>query len=351
MVTAYCAAEQYDISAVSKFLNGMGYSVDPFQTGLYPQVVHVQLPSADAAEDTDADNMRLGDLFVFPSGTIVAWDVDEDVVMRLLRERLHTAATNPHTERMETEDLDFIEDEASDKSGVSPGGDSIKLGLKATQEAGHEEVQDLDGAGIAAEENDPPTPETNLTLAKVAFSSGLARSVKLAVLESSLEQYFESTRPILMFLSTGARLPFNRYMMLRKTGELLTLRANLNLYSELTDALPDLFWDSKHELGLEEHFDRVGKALDVNVRIRVLNSKMDYAQEISAVLREHLSEGHGLLLEWLIIGLIAIEVAFEIRRIYKEHEDKNDPNSTESMLREYLQQSTEKKERERSTIT
>jgi required for meiotic nuclear division protein 1 len=45
---------------------------------------------------------------------------------------------------------------------------------------------------------------------------------------------------------------------------------------------------------------------------------MDYAQEIAAVLRERLSEKHGLFLEWTIIVLIAIEVGFEVLRLWRE---------------------------------
>jgi uncharacterized Rmd1/YagE family protein len=62
----------------------------------------------------------------------------------------------------------------------------------------------------------------------------------------------------------------------------------------------------------------VGRALDVGIRIKVLNEKMDYAQEIASVLREILSEKHGLRLEWIIILLIAVEVGFEVMRIWKE---------------------------------
>ena len=80
-----------------------------------------------------------------------------------------------------------------------------------------------------------------------------------------------------------------------------------------------MFWDSRQELGLEDYYDQVGKALDVGIRIRTLNQKMDYAQEIASVLRERLSEKHGLVLEWTIITLIAVEVVFEISRLWKEH--------------------------------
>jgi uncharacterized Rmd1/YagE family protein len=133
-----------------------------------------------------------------------------------------------------------------------------------------------------------------------------------------LGKYVESTRTIPTLLSRGTKLPFNRRFMLQKTGELLELRAQLNHYSELTDSLPDLFWDSRHELGLEGYYDQVGRALDVGVRIKALNEKMDYAQEIASILRQTMSEKHSIHLEWIIIILIAVEVGFELRREFKE---------------------------------
>jgi uncharacterized Rmd1/YagE family protein len=166
------------------------------------------------------------------------------------------------------------------------------------------------------------SPRVDTTLAKIAFSSGLARSTKLAVLETMLGKYFESTRTIPTLLSRGTKLPFNRKFMLQKTGELLELRAQLNHYSELTDSLPDLFWDSRHELGLEGYYDQVGRALDVGVRIKTLNEKMDYAQEIASILRQTMSEKHSIHLEWIIIILIAVEVGFELRREFKERRER-----------------------------
>jgi uncharacterized Rmd1/YagE family protein len=164
--------------------------------------------------------------------------------------------------------------------------------------------------------------QVDTTLAKIAFSSGLARSTKLAVLETMLGKYFESTRKIPTLLSRGSRLPFSRSFMLQKTGELLEMRAQLNHYSELTDSLPDLFWDARHELGLEGYYDQVGRALDVGVRIKALNEKMDYAQEIATILRQTMSEKHGVHLEWIIIILIAVEVFFALRKEWKERMER-----------------------------
>ena len=169
-------------------------------------------------------------------------------------------------------------------------------------------------------------------LTKVALSSGFARSTKLAVLETLLSDYIDSTRNIPTLLSRGSRLPFTRSFILRKTGQLLSLRAQLNLYSELTDSLPDMLWDSRQELKLEGYYDRVGRALDVGIRIKVLNEKMDYAQEIASVLRERLSEKHGLVLEWTIIILIAVEVGFEILRLWMEAKKEEEKGKAISIV-------------------
>lgn len=281
MISAVCVAESFDMSAVVDILSSSRFSLDPDAAGFdATEVVHARGPGGK------------GDIFVFPSGTLVCWSVAPQAVTKLLL----PAAEEPHAENLrEVEDLDFVADTARAESTMR--GDLVVLGTRG---------EDGDGDRL------------DTTLAKIAFSSGLARSTKLAVLESGLTAYFESTRNIPALLSRGSGLPLSRRFILQKTGELLSLRARLNHYSELTDSLPDLFWDSRAELGLEGYYDQVGRALDVNVRIRTLNQKMDYAQEIASVLREMSSEQHGTRLEIIIILLIAVEVVFELRRIVLE---------------------------------
>ncbi|EEH04175.1 YagE family protein [Histoplasma capsulatum G186AR] len=306
-VTAYAVAETFDLAKVVQILLSKGYEPDPFKTDLYPQVVHVQVPldslrrtASPSASDLSPE--EAGDIFIFPSGTVVAWALPDNFVSYLATSVLFPAAENPHVDSMETEDLDYIEDPNRENSSIK--GDTITLGTKISPDS-----RDLRVDGKEGVDN---------ILTKIAFSSGLARSTKLAVLETLLSNYFESTRNIPTLLSKGTHLPFTRRFVLQKTGQLLSVRAQLNLYSELTDSLPDLFWDSRHELGLEGYYDQVGRALDVGIRIKVLNEKMDYAQEIASVLRERLSETHGLRLEWIIIALIAVEVGFEVLRLWKE---------------------------------
>ncbi|KAG8405794.1 hypothetical protein J3458_021726 [Metarhizium acridum] len=279
-ISATCIAESFNMPMVVEILSSHGFAIDPDNTGF------------DASEVVHAKGVNGGDIFVFPSGTIVTWSLPPDVVTK----QILRAAEEPHPAQLcEVEDLDFITDTTRAESTMK--GDMVVLGTRR-------------------EHKDGDTLDT--TLAKIAFSSGLARSTKLAVLESALTAYFESTRNIPAILSQGSGVPLGRKFILQKTGELLSLRARLNHYSELTDSLPDIFWDSKSELGLEGYYDQVGRALDVNVRIRTLNQKMDYAQEIASVLREMSSEQHGTRLELIIILLIAVEVVFELRRIILE---------------------------------
>lgn len=280
VVSATCIAEAFNMPMVLEILSSHGFAIDPDGTGF------------DANEVVHARGVNEGDIFVFPSGTIVTWSLPPDVVTR----QILRAAEDTHPDDLqEVEDLEFTTDINRETSTLK--GDVVVLGTRK-------------------EHRDGDTLDT--TLAKVAFSSGLARSTKLAVLESALTCYFESTRNIPALLSEGAGVPLGRKFILQKTGELLSLRARLNHYSELTDSLPDIFWDSRSELGLEGYYDQVGRALDVNVRIRTLNQKMDYAAEIAQVLRELSSEQHGTRLEWIIILLIAVEVVFELRRIVLE---------------------------------
>ncbi|KXX77284.1 Required for meiotic nuclear division protein 1 [Madurella mycetomatis] len=290
-ITAVCVAESFDMEKVVDILTNHGFTLDPEATGFeLHEVVH-------------ARGFNNGDIFVFPSGTVVTWALPPDVVNTLATKHLLPAAETPFVEDKEVEDLDFQADPEQEQSRVN--GDVVVLGTRREVEEGDRQ---------------------DTTLAKIAFSSGLARSTKLAVLESSLTRYLESTRHIPDRLSQGLRAPLSRELILQKAGELLNLRSQLNHYNDLTDALPDIFWDSEEKL--ETYYAKIGKALDVGVRIKTLNDKMTYAQEVVNVAQGVLdiseklsSEKHSTRLEWIIIILIAIEVAFELRRLYMEKYD------------------------------
>ena len=142
---------------------------------------------------------------------------------------------------------------------------------------------------------------------KLAFSNGLADSVKLGVLERMMDDHIKKLKNIPASLISGNKISLGRRETLSLTGELLHFRAQLNLNSDLLDT-PEIYWS---EPKLEDLYLRLSRVLETRRRTAILNKKLDYAKEMAQVLGDHLAEKHGLKLEWGIIALIAVEVAFE----------------------------------------
>ncbi|KAI8633489.1 hypothetical protein F5Y19DRAFT_243875 [Xylariaceae sp. FL1651] len=280
-IRAICVAQSFDMVQVQEILRFHGFELDPDGTEFDTQaVVH-------------ARGVNNGDIFVFPSGTVVTWSVPQDTLSKLASKHLIRAASFPHMDRAEIEMLEFTPDETRDTSYMK--GEVVVLGTRA---------QVL--------END----RLDTTLAKIAFSSGLARSPKLAVLETDLEYLLQESKATLNVLAAGSQNKLKRQSILKMTGQLLNLRSQLNHYSDITEELPDMFWES--ESVLEEYYNQIGATLAVRRRIEILNKRIDYAHENVSVLREMISEKYGHRLEWIIIALITVEVLFELRRVYRE---------------------------------
>lgn len=115
-VTAISVADQFDMNAVVRVLRSHGFPINPDGTDFETdQVVHTR-------------GVNNGDIFVFPSGSLVAWSLPEDVVSDLATRILLPAAMNPRVADMEVEDLEYVEDQNRESSNIK--GDTITLGTK-----------------------------------------------------------------------------------------------------------------------------------------------------------------------------------------------------------------------------
>jgi required for meiotic nuclear division protein 1 len=113
-VTALSVADQFDMDAVKHILRSHGFPIDPDHTGFdSDQVIHTR-------------GVNNGDIFVFPSGSLVAWSLPEDVAHDLAIKSLLPAAINPHVDQLEKEDLEYEEDPKRESSSIK--GDVILLG-------------------------------------------------------------------------------------------------------------------------------------------------------------------------------------------------------------------------------
>lgn len=111
-----------------------GYELDPFQTGLYPQVIHLQTTE----RPSEVKDFQQGDIFIFPSGTVVTWNVREREALHLVNRVLPPAAEGSHLDLLETEDLDYLEDSTRENSEIV--GDTIILGTGVGKDVGERSV-------------------------------------------------------------------------------------------------------------------------------------------------------------------------------------------------------------------
>ncbi|OAJ40556.1 hypothetical protein BDEG_24274 [Batrachochytrium dendrobatidis JEL423] len=279
-VTAFSTAERYDCSVLFGMLQ-KHYQILPYMADDIYRVRLTEPLSQDTTQKSNYSSQKhsniqtsegimvniadptLAEAFFFSSGTFVTWGATDEQ-NELILAQVRDCEINRYS-NVETEWFDYFYD-------------------------------------FNQLRNDHP-----LEQAKLAYSAGLARSVKLASLEMLLEGHLNKNRGIPEILLKGRRLPVGRAAILRNLGELFSLRAHVNLNSELLDN-PDFCWSSRR---MEEYFDRISRSLDVRPRIAVFNKRLDYANEVAEVLRNHLHEQHSLKLEWCIIILISVEIAFE----------------------------------------
>lgn len=159
-------------------------------------------------------------------------------------------------------------------------------------------------------------------LEKYAFSNALTLSVKLALWEESLVQFVDSIEPLIDDLRCGRKIRITRENLLRKTGELFTLRHLVNLSSDLLDT-PDFYWDRE---GLEPLYQKTINYLNITKRTRVINEKLNHCCELIELLSDHLNDQHHTRLEVMIIILIMVEVMFEIIHYIEKYYSGVDPD-------------------------
>lgn len=170
-------------------------------------------------------------------------------------------------------------------------------------------------------------------LDKYTFSNAMAQSVKLGIWEASLNRYIDSIEFVTEDLKAGKKIRMTQHEVLRKQGEIFALKHRINLTSDLLDT-PDFYWERDD---LENLYQRIcgyfsiAKRTKVSIQmhtfccllydtyvfcmgffIQVMNERLNHCLELVSILSSHLSDRHHVRLEWMIIILIMVEVAFEV---------------------------------------
>lgn len=84
-------------------------------------------------------------------------------------------------------------------------------------------------------------------------------------------------------LSAGDEGPLKKKDILKNTGNLLRIRQHIYLQEENLIDPPEMFWSNA---SLEIWFKEMARALDVDLRMRNLKTKVDYSLELQNTLLE-----------------------------------------------------------------
>lgn len=283
-VVAYATADEYDLDRLRRSLRKEGL----YQLHELTQPAEGHHHSDYHHIDDDADHLyvsariQLGaeprEIFFFREGSVVLWNCSELECSNVLAQLKHCELDGGYDRRLVDDERDRVAYTYVDQRARLAGG----------------VFQVSRGAEAALE--------------KYTFSNALSLSVKLGIWEATLDRYVDSMAYVTADLRRGAKISMSRAEVLRKTGELFALRHQINLNSDLLDT-PDFYWDREQLEGL--YVSTCGY-FDVQRRTKVMNEKLNHCIELADLVASNLNDIHHVRLEWMIIILIMVEVAFEM---------------------------------------
>ncbi|KAI1074109.1 hypothetical protein F5B20DRAFT_574351 [Whalleya microplaca] len=141
-------------------------------------------------------------------------------------------------------------------------------------------------------------------MTKLAISHALAQSVKTSLFEELIASTVDACKDIPTQIALTGKIALTRAQINMQIGELFILRINIHLNGSVLDT-PELFWVEPH---LEPVYQAVRSYLEMDQRVGLLTERLDVIADLLAVLKDQLSHGHGEMLEWIVIVLIAAEI-------------------------------------------
>ena len=246
--TAYCLAQAFDVNALAKAIS---------ETTLIRIIKGALL-----LEDNYSWSV------VFSYGAVVHWNVSVEQQSKL-HQLLFSYAENP---------LQVVEEDNF----------TFELDCHSTRI-----VEDH----IEVESSDP--------ILLFSLSQGMAQSIKLASFETNAITTINNTNYIPKSLAENGRIKLSRHKIAKIRGQLFLTKSDIILNYDLLDT-PDFFWEYPE---YEDYYSITAKYLEVEPRTRVLSKKLETIHELFEMLADEQKHRHSSILELIIIGLIAFEIA------------------------------------------
>ncbi|ORY34048.1 hypothetical protein BCR39DRAFT_518250 [Naematelia encephala] len=319
---AHTTAERYDLASLAAVLRSLGVRWDEVPEGdreralvigpwkgrggaerlVRGKDIRPTTTNSEEGEDGEDDTYggfhygQRGEIWIFHSGSFVTWGLSEEEGRAFLRDVIRRKGANVELEKLgageyEVEEMDFVVDPTA-KTHIL--GNLILLGAPPELATFH-----------------PSSPGLASLLARYTLSLSLSRSSSLSVLEERLDRHIASVAVLPRVLERSGQQPLGRKQVIRKIGQLMTLRMAVNTRGGGLEETPEFYWS---EPELETYFDSIATEFEIKERIETFNKKIDYAQEVHTTLRALLTEASAHRMELIIIALIAVEVVIVLIR-------------------------------------
>ena len=156
--------------------------------------------------------------------------------------------------------------------------------------------------------NDVITLPVDSAKQRLAVSYAVAQSAVLSLFEADADNKMQDYKDIPLQLAKTGSVHLAPEKLGSMIGEVFVIRHDVNLYSDILD-LPDIFWDDDH---YEPDYKLVTKYLEVDERVRVLNTRVDMLRDLLSVLQQQMETAHASNLELIVIWLIVVEVVLQV---------------------------------------
>lgn len=142
----------------------------------------------------------------------------------------------------------------------------------------------------------------------LALSHAMAQSIKLAAFEGHAIDTIQTTSHLPQALAREGVIKLNRKAMAKIRGQLFLTKSDIILNYDLLDT-PEFFWEHPEYQNI---YSMAANYLEISQRTEVLSKKLETIHELLEMLADEQKHQHSSALEWIIIGLIAVEIVMSL---------------------------------------
>lgn len=160
-------------------------------------------------------------------------------------------------------------------------------------------------------DNDKITLQNYSVTNLLIISHVISQSVALEIYENKLTEYYEKSRDIIEVSDSYSFYKRNRLSLFAK--ELVLIRHDMLIDLHLLDK-PNILWDNEDA---ESLYNSLSSSLELKDRFDVVEYKLTTIKDDIVMVMDLANHNHSSFLEWIIIGLILIEIVIGVMEWFK----------------------------------